>query len=543
VADLLGALLRQIINALVCATALSTAGASGVLAQPAPPAPVFNWTGLYAGINGGFGGGVLKPTLDSSSGYDSASHFPGTTDTDAQTHGLGGFTAGGQAGYNYQFRNNVVLGVESDFQWSDIRASNRRNAAVSLNADTPFPINWLTSTETAVRQNWFGTTRLRAGYLFTDRFLGYVTGGVAYSEFTASSWGIGTTLTPPVTVFSNTSGAATSTRIGWAAGAGFEYAVGNNFSLKTEYLYSQYAGFAAPYLNTALSVPITTSGTLSTGPLGIHLVRAGLNYKLGGPGDAPDVSRVNAAPASFRWNGFYAGVNGGYGGGVARPTLSELSVEQLLFGPTMTNGYNTDEKLRASGFAAGGQIGYNRQLANRFLIGVETDLQWSGIKASSRSNSSGAYNAPATLVYSANASTTVGQDWFGTTRLRLGYQVSDRLLAYATAGAAYSGLTADYSGASSDNAGGSSITAASGSRGTTRVGWTAGAGVEHAIADNLSFKTEYLYSEYAGFSLPYQTTATTSFSSTATQGTLATGTLGIHLVRAGLNWKLGGADR
>jgi uncharacterized membrane protein len=67
--------------------------------------------------------------------------------------------------------------------------------------------------------------------------------------------------------------------------------------------------------------------------------------------------------------------------------------------------------------------------------------------------------------------------------------------------------------------------------------------VAYALARNLSLKTEY-YSEYSGFSVPYQgsTIAGNSFGPPAvisTQGTLGSGTVGIHLLRAGLNWTLG----
>jgi outer membrane immunogenic protein len=535
---------RQIICALVCATALGVAAVSGALAQPAPAS--YNWTGFYIGVNGGFGGGVASPTYALFGAADSVSHFPGFTTIDAQAHRLGGFMAGGQAGYLYQFRNNVVVGVESDLQWSNIGALNGVGTAIALDPASAFPTNSSTRKEMTISQNWFGTTRLRLGYQFADRFLAYVTGGIAYSEFSAGNLGIGAEQSPFPVVYSHISGAATSTRIGWTAGAGFEYALDGHFSIKSEYLYSEYTGFSAPYLDTELSIPAVTSGTFSTGTLGIHQVRAGLNYRLGEGGEAPGASRlaVNAPlPPSFNWSGFYVGVNGGYGGGFAKPTLSESNVLQLLFGPSETINYSTNETLRTGGFAVGGQLGYNQQLSNRFLVGVETDLQWSDVRAANQSNLLSAYNFPAMLTSSSIASTTIGQSWFGTTRLRLGYLVSDRLLAYATGGVAYSSFSADHFVVSGDNSQDFSVTTTIGPRNSTRVGWTAGTGVEYALSGNLSFKTEYLYTEYAGFAVPYQTAAATDFSSTAGQGTFSTGTLGIHLVRAGLNLKFGESGR
>jgi outer membrane immunogenic protein len=136
---------------------------------------------------------------------------------------------------------------------------------------------------------------------------------------------------------------------------------------------------------------------------------------------------------------------------------------------------------------------------------------------------------------------TVGQTWFGTTRLRLGYQAFDRIMAYATGGIAYSGFTASISGTESDPViAGGGVGTSNGSGHATRIGWAAGAGVEYAVAENLSFKTEYLYSQYSGFDVAYQRNlAADGLFADSTQGTLSTGTLGFHLVRAGLNWKLG----
>jgi len=508
------------------------------------PSPSYNWTGFYVGLNAGLGGGVARPAYDLSAPSQFGG-YPGFSNTDRQTHQFGGAFAGAQAGYNYQFRNNVVLGVESDFQWSNIGVSRRNDSAIVFDTTSAFPISALTATEMRITQNWFGTTRLRLGYPFADRLLAYVTGGVAYSQFTASNWGTGSELSPFPGVYSHISGATTSTRFGWVAGAGFEYALNSRLSLKSEYLYSEYAGITAPYLDTELSTPPVTSGTFSTGTLGIHLVRAGLNYKLGETAPAVDASQSVITPNwSPSWGGFYAGVNGGYGAGTAKPSLSQRTDHEVgafpffAFSEIDTSGVS--QTLRSGGFLAGGQLGYNRQLPNRFVAGVETDLQWSGVRATSQSNISGVYNSPSTNTFVSNSNLTVGQNWFGTTRLRLGYQPFDRLLAYATGGVAYSGFTANNSGASNDTANGVGTT--SGSRGATRLGWAVGAGAEYAIAEHLSFKTEYLYTQYQGFSVPYQHAFTAPFFFTdATQGSLSTGVLGIHLVRAGLNWKLGEA--
>jgi outer membrane immunogenic protein len=518
------------------------AGAADIpLSSPmrVPVAAPFSWTGFYVGFNGGLGGGSTNPTY-----LLSSPTLDGLSSTDNETHRLSGAFVGGQLGYNYQFSNRVVLGLESDLQWSNVSALNRTDTSSVLNMLT-LPNSGLTTTSMTIRQNWFGTTRLRLGYQFVDRFLAYVTGGVAYSEINASNAGVGTELSGPSPgVFSGTSGSATSTKLGWSAGAGVEYALGNNLSVKSEYLYTQYPGVAAPYLNVGDFTPPVTSGTFSTGTLGIHLVRAGLNYKFGNTGDAsssapPMVKAVS--PPAFAWTGFYVGMNAGYGAGDVKPTQSELTQNIVTFGgPPRTDfsSSNSNDALRLGGALVGGQFGYNRQLASSFVVGVETDFQWSDIRASKQSNTAGMYNDPSAGPFSSSSRMNIGQNWFGTTRLRLGYQVFDRFLAYVTGGAAYSEITASNSAAATDSAFGTFVSSTNGSGSATKIGWTMGAGVEYPVVGNLSLKTEYLYTEYSGVKVPYRIVDGSPFFTDTTQGSLSTGTLGIHLVRAGLNWKL-----
>jgi hypothetical protein len=62
-------------------------------------------------------------------------------------------------------------------QWSDIGVSRRDD--VKFDVLTGFPFSTVSTTDLKISQNWFGTTRLRLGYQFADRFLGFVTGGIA----------------------------------------------------------------------------------------------------------------------------------------------------------------------------------------------------------------------------------------------------------------------------------------------------------------------------------------------------------------------------
>jgi outer membrane immunogenic protein len=124
-------------------------------------------------------------------------------------HTSGG-VVGGTAGYNAQF-GSWVLGVEGDLDWSNIGGT----------ANVPG------CPGCGVQNNWLGTARGRVGYAF-DRFMPYITGGAAFGNVDATHPGFT---------------GASSTQVGWAAGAGLEFAVMNNVTAKVEYLHYDLGSF------------------------------------------------------------------------------------------------------------------------------------------------------------------------------------------------------------------------------------------------------------------------------------------------------------
>ena len=380
--------------------AVPAASASDLPFRKSPPAsapaPIFTWTGFYVGVNQGFGGAVLDANVNLAG--------PGVLNNTQTTNRANGFSVGGEAGYDYQFSNNVVLGVETDMQWSEIRASHQAttySSAAALFGNANIGNNL----------NWFGTTRLRLGYSF-GRLLPYVTGGVAYGEVAANGEQfVGGALF---------GGSATQTNVGWAAGAGLEYALSENLSARAEYIYVQIPGVNGPAAGFTPAPFPSLVGSFSTGSFGAHLIRTGLNWKFGGPGSlSPDTAlSLVTDPPTLDWTGFYVGANGGYGGDRVDALVNLVSAL-----PVATS---TQTQNRNSGFMAGGQLGYNRQLSNHVVVGLETDAQWSGVKASHQaSNGPGAF----TLTDIGN-----GLDWFGTPRARLGW-ASGSPLTYVTGGA------------------------------------------------------------------------------------------------------------
>ncbi len=489
------------ILAAVSAFGAVSAQAADLPSQKAPPppapVPVFAWTGLHVGYNKGYGGGVYDSTVTL------AAPLAGATATRAVDQGSGWFV-GGQIGYDYQFANGVVLGLESDLQWSDIKSSvQAATAAVDPLAGTY--VNASQSLE------WFGTTRARLGYS-VGRLLPYVTGGVAYgetvarrAEFLAGGGAI--------------AGVAQSTTVGWTAGAGLDIALSGNLSARAEYLYVRLPGVSGPAVG-AMPAPLPGfAGVFATGATEAHLIRGGTNYRFRALDDlVPKMDGGGLLSLIFQksdvdWSGFHLGVNGGYAGGVVNGVTTFAQ-------PGLA--YSTNVSSRTGGAVAGGQLGYDYQFANQIVVGLETDAQWSGVQASRQTVAAGAL-APNGVAW---ADTSNALTWFGTTRARLGYARGSSLL-YGTGGVAYGELTSNASQLSG------ALLAGAGAR--TQIGWAVGSGTEYALTDKLSLKAEYLYVNFNGPSGQAAGIAATPFA-----GTFSTGRVVTQVTRVGLNWRFGG---
>ncbi len=192
-----------------------------------PPSvmPFYNWTGLYAGLFVGYGTGT---STWEAIGVESKPK---------------GWLAGGTLGYNWQ-TGSVVWGLEGDIAWTDVKGSTA-NVACGV----------VSTCETSNR--WLSTVRGRLGYAF-DRFMPYLTGGVAYGDVRSS-------IAP--------AGISTSTtQWGWTAGLGLEYAMLGNWTTKVEYLFVDLGSF-----DPGFAAPIVGNIDFKE-----QIIRVGLNYKFGG---------------------------------------------------------------------------------------------------------------------------------------------------------------------------------------------------------------------------------------------------------------------
>jgi outer membrane immunogenic protein len=250
---------------------------------------------------------------------------------------------------------------------------------------------------------------------------------------------------------------------------------------------------------------------------------------------AADLSSAYKAPVKAIapvaiWNGFYVGGNVGYGWDSSSTTSISAASTDPALAPAVAaivgaGSYPAALSPSAQGVIGGGQIGYNWQLPSPWLIGLEADLQGSGIKGSdSQTRSPALFDMTSTGV-------TKSIDWFGTVRGRVGFLATPQWLFYGTGGLAYgqtksSFTTTDLTAGCVPNA----TLCANGASSGIRTGWTAGAGAEAMLAPNWSVKVEYLYVDLGrrSMNIPASTLPAVVFgSSTAFRE---------QIVRAGLNY-------
>jgi outer membrane immunogenic protein len=175
-------------------------------------------------------------------------------------------------------------------------------------------------------------------------------------------------------------------------------------------------------------------------------------------------------PPPFTWTGFYVGAN--VGGIFSSGSRSANLFVPASFPFPLANYFPGGLGSGQSGVIGGGQAGYNWQ-TGAFVLGVETDFQGTSLGKTFNATSvpftaAGIYTGD-TLTVHAKANL----DWLGTTRGRVGFVVTpdNRLMIYATGGVAYGGGSSNFS---VYDAGGAYWT---GNPSSSRVGWTAGAGV------------------------------------------------------------------
>jgi len=200
--------------------------------------PIYNWTGFYIGghVAGAFDGG---------------NSFTGTLGNGNNGRFLGGL----QAGADYQFAPNWLVGIEGQYSW--LGSNNNGVAFTGAGAGYVYTNN----------QRGLGSVTGRVGYTWGPALL-YVKGGYAYSDYSE-----GLTLGVVPQAFALNS----SHHDGYTVGAGLEYMFAQNWSAKLEYQYYDFGktNFVTPAVLTAFGSTRNDE----------HTVKAGINYRFnwGGP--------------------------------------------------------------------------------------------------------------------------------------------------------------------------------------------------------------------------------------------------------------------
>ncbi len=293
-------LLAAAATAVLVSVASTSATASDLPGRySAPPlAPVvynnFSWAGFYAGLNAGgtFGNsnrcGPFFPRTNLT-GVPVAGFLPNCAISGV---GNSGFTGGAQVGYNWQ-SGNFVYGVEGDINYLNGR---RRGASTVFAPGAPagYQGTYVVNNGGGNNGNVFGTARLRAGYAY-DHLLLYVTGGAAFGGRGVGSSsatyyqgaGVPADIAPGNRAAVYSSGGGSSSRVGYALGAGLEYAVTNNWTVKGEYLYANFGGGKGSRGFGCTDVIVGTCGGQAASTFvgagrrnnDLSLIRVGVNYK------------------------------------------------------------------------------------------------------------------------------------------------------------------------------------------------------------------------------------------------------------------------
>jgi outer membrane immunogenic protein len=262
---------------LLAAASLAGPALAADLPVKARPLPVaaYSWTGCYVGASAGANAGhtdgfVTTPATVLPEVFGPIPINPNVNVTGAFELPAG-VIAGGFGGCNYQFASRFVIGGEVDWSYTH-KNSQRTLVPGGIAALGGFGNN---SDLWSIEEHQLATARIRLGFLATDNWLLYVTGGGVWGQVETFE----TITTNPVP---SESALQTHWRGGWTVGAGTEYALGKGWSVRGEFLYVDLGRWT-----TFTNIPngIQGSDTFSNMSLNLreYVGRVGVAYKFGWP--------------------------------------------------------------------------------------------------------------------------------------------------------------------------------------------------------------------------------------------------------------------
>jgi len=284
-------LARSLAGRIVVAIGLAIAATSATQAKDRPRAAakpmivaVDHWSGPYVGLVAGLAEGrttALSTVACPPNGFlCDPVHYPengsllGATASGPQSGHA--FTAGVAAGYQWH-RDSFVYGLEGDISALPLSLS-RGGSASSLNLGlvNPGPVPVVATVSATAAIDWLATLRGRLGFLASPDVLIYATGGLALTEIS-----VGNAYTDNW-VFNG--GAVGNSKVrssvaGYVVGAGAEWAIGQGWALRAEYLHVDFGAQTTSGMVTVVQVPAAQNPFTSRADLTANLFRTGLTWR------------------------------------------------------------------------------------------------------------------------------------------------------------------------------------------------------------------------------------------------------------------------
>lgn len=469
------------------------------LVYKAPPVIAeSSWTGFYAGLGVGFRTSrtdltttsLTRGTPESLDGVAARQPFDGT-----------GFQASPYVGFNWQFAPRWLVGVAGEIGLANQTTTLGGFFASPGSLTTTEPIDGL-----AVKSTWDASLSTRIGFLITPAFLAYATGGAAWQHYDVTSTCAGNFCT---NLIQATPAVVTNsvTKIGWTVGGGLETALGGHWIARSEY---RYADFGTSSFSIVRSATDGLRVDDFDAKMRVHKATFGLAYKFGDPVVTQDRGGVAAfamapTPVAMSWNGLYVGL--GYGARISRTDLATTS-EQLGAFPVPLSARATSLPFDGTGFRASPYIGFNWQFSPQWIAGVEGDAGFAGQTTTRQgfpfSPAFGGFNEGAA------DSLKVKTTWDTSLRGRLGYLLTPAIQGYLTGGVAWQHYEV-ISTCASEGCVSRNLIPALVENSTTRVGWTAGGGLETLLSGRWLARGEYRYGDFgtASFTIARKVTVDT----------------------------------
>ena len=475
--------------------------------MPPIPTAASSWTGLYIGL--GLGPRASRTDVISTSATlavgPAFSPVPIDLSGLATREPLDGtaFRAAPYVGLNWQIAPQWVVGIEGDAGFA--------NQTTTL-AGFPFgpgvlPTG-LAGDSLAIKTTWDASTRGRLGFLIMPTTLVYATGGAAWQRYEVTST-CGSRLFCLLDRVTSPVIAGAVTKTGWTIGGGFETALWGNWFVRGEYRYADFGTSSFFQTRTASafgggpSFMITDNFNVA---VRTHTATFGLAYKFGDPvvannsrgllGAFPVKALPARSPAAVTsWDGLYVGL--GLGLRTSR-TDATTTLESLVGFPALQTDSAASEPLDGIAFRAAPYVGFNWQVAPRWVIGVEGDDGF----ANQTTTLAGFPGSPALGISASSVASADGlavkTTWDASVRGRFGFLLTPATLAYATGGAAWQHY--DVTSTCVDLCAGNNANPAVITNSATKAGWTIGGGIEAALWSNWFARVDYRYADFGSSS-------------------------------------------